>query len=233
MILTSILRDIFRGRGTPSREPSVAHAAPAPMMPAANFSTQTPVHDQHNPELLAFVPRDSRTIVEVGCSSGALARAYKQINADCNYIGVEIDREYAELSRRYCDLVLNFNIEDANQEAFEMLAHADCWVFGDTLEHFKDPWSVLTRIRGTLSTSACLVACIPNAQHWSLQAVLNCGMFRYQESGLLDKTHLRWFTRITILELFQATGFKVTEVMPRIFDEPSGKQCCRRYGRWR
>jgi len=221
MILMSVIRDIFRGNRTASDVPPAMAAAPAPIVSAAKLWTQTPAHDRHNPELLAFLPKDSRTIVEVGCSSGALAKAYKEINADCYYIGVEIDSEYAELSRRYCDSVLNVNIEEADEEAFGSLVEADCWVFGDTLEHLKDPWSLLRRIRGSVSPDACIVACIPNAQHWSVQAILNCGLFRYEDAGLMDRTHLRWFTRITIMELFQATGFEAIEILPRIFDEPA------------
>jgi hypothetical protein len=64
------------------------------------------------------------------------------------------------------------------------------------------------------------VACIPNTQHWSVQARLNCGNFRYENAGLLDRSHLRWFTRITMLEMFRSAGFKITEGFPRIFDEP-------------
>ena len=60
---------------------------------------QTPAHDTHNAELLALVPVDARRIVEVGCSSGALAREYKQINPTCHYTGVEIVPKYAEICK--------------------------------------------------------------------------------------------------------------------------------------
>jgi citrate lyase synthetase len=65
-----------------------------------------------------------------------------------------------------------------------------------------------------------VVACIPNAQHWSLIADLAIGEFRYQESGLLDKTHLRWFTKKTIVELFSNAGFRIVEGVSRVFHEP-------------
>jgi SAM-dependent methyltransferase len=166
------------------------------------------------------LPNTSKTIVEVGCSSGALAKAYKKINPGCNYIGIEIDSQYAQLARRYCDSVINLDIEEADENVFRTFISSDCWVFGDALEHLRDPWSLLTRIRTLVSPGACVVACIPNAQHWSVQARLNCGNFRYEESGLLDRTHLRWFTRITIIDLFHSSGFKIIAGVPRIFDEP-------------
>ena len=83
------------------------------------------------------------------------------------------------------------NIENAPENFWEETKNTDCWIFGDTLEHLKDPWSILKLIRANISKTGSVVACIPNAQHWSLQAKLSIGDFRYEISGLLDKTHLR------------------------------------------
>jgi Methyltransferase domain len=181
---------------------------------------QTPAHDFHNPDLLALIPKQSMRVVEVGSSSGALARAFKAVNPGCHYTGVEIDPEYGRRSERYCDVVLNANIENVDEASFNALFPSDCWVFGDSLEHLKDPWLLLRRVRAQISSGGSVVACIPNAQHWSVQARLNCGMLKYEESGLLDRTHLRWFTRITIIELFQSSGFRIVEGGPRVLEEP-------------
>lgn len=182
---------------------------------------QTPVHDQHNPDLLAFIPRDARRLTEIGCSSGALAREYKKSNKDCHYVGVEIVPEYAQLARRHCDTVIELDIEQVDENYLRENLQSECWIFGDSLEHLRDPWSLLSKIRKIIPTNGSIVTCIPNAQHWSLQARLNCGDFRYEESGLLDKTHLRWFTRATIIEMFDVAGFEIVEGQPRIFDEPA------------
>lgn len=181
---------------------------------------QTPVHEQHNPDLLRLMPPDARTIVEVGCSSGAMAREYKKINPACRYVGIEVMPQYARLAQRHCDAVFELDIEGVDEEALRTSLAADCWVFGDSLEHLRDPWSLLARIRRAMPAGGSVVACIPNAQHWSVQARLNCGAFRYEQSGLLDKTHLRWFTRITIIEMFQEAGFRIDAAFPRIFDHP-------------
>lgn len=180
---------------------------------------QTPVHEQHNADLLALIPTSAKRLVEVGCSSGAMAREFKKRNPSCEYIGIEIEPAYAKLAERYCDRVYTMNIESAPEEIYQQELTADCWIFGDTLEHFVDPWSVLKKVRASLSPQGCVTACIPNAQHWSVQARLNCGLFRYEDSGLLDRTHLRWFTRTTIFELFQSTQFRITEGYPRVFQE--------------
>lgn len=178
---------------------------------------QTPINDIANQDVLNLIPAGCRRIVEVGSSSGALAREYKLRHADCRYTGIEIDSEYAELSRRYCDVVLHASIETLDEPAFDGLFPADCWIFADVLEHLYDPWSVLKRIRARMSEGACVVACLPNVQHWTIQAKINIGDFAYEDSGLLDRTHLRWFSRRTALALFQTTGFRVTEGSGRMF----------------
>lgn len=182
---------------------------------------QTPIHDQHNPDLIKLIPIESKKLVEIGCSSGALAREFKKISTDCYWLGVEIDPIYAEMAKRYCDKSIVLDIETASQNFWEETKNADCWIFGDTLEHLKDPWTVLKFIRANISKTGSVVACIPNAQHWTLQAKLSIGDFRYESSGLLDRTHLRWFTRQTIIELFDQSGFQIEAGSPRIFNEPN------------
>lgn len=181
---------------------------------------QTPMHDNFNAELLALLPKQALRVVEVGCSSGAIAREYKKTNPGCEYIGIEIDPTYAEVARLQCTRVLVGNIEKMSNTEFSSLAQADCWIFGDVLEHLYDPWSVLRRVRSTLTSEASVVACIPNAQHWSVQWRLNTGEFRYEDMGLLDRTHIRWFTRKTIADLFHSTGFEIVEGGGRVLDEP-------------
>jgi len=181
---------------------------------------QTPIHDKYNPDLLALMPAGASRVVEVGCSSGALAKAYLAKNPSSEYVGIEIDPAYAEVARSSCTRVVVDDIERMSDTAFASLFPAACWVFGDVLEHVRDPWALLRRVRSALPGGASVVACIPNAQHWSVQARLNCGQFRYEDSGLLDRTHLRWFTKATIIELFESSGFRVVDGLARILVEP-------------
>lgn len=181
---------------------------------------QTPIHELHNPDLLSLIPLSSRRLMEIGCSSGALAREYKKLVPDAHYSGIEIDASYAELAKRFCDNVEVLNIENADAVFWGNNADRDCWIFGDTLEHLQNPWLILRCIHEILPTGGVVVACIPNVQHWSLQARLSIGDFRYENDGLMDKTHLRWFTRQTIVEMFNQSGLVIEEGMPRIFDEP-------------
>jgi len=103
---------------------------------------------------------------------------------------------------------------------FELFSDRQCWVFGDVLEHLIDPWKVLKNIRKILPPGGNVAVCLPNMQHWSVQARLATGAIHYEESGLLDRTHLRWFTRQTALQMFADCGFRMVVGYPRIFDEP-------------
>jgi hypothetical protein len=182
---------------------------------------QTPINNVHNADVLNFMRSDFSKVVEVGSSSGALARAYRQINPTCNYVGIEIDANYAEASKQHCTEVIHGNVEKLSDDAFRKLGDAQCWVFADALEHLYDPWQLLRRIKSNARADVEVVACIPNAQNWGIQACLNSGRFIYQDSGLLDRTHIRWLTRITILDLFQSNGFRVAEMISRILSQPS------------
>jgi SAM-dependent methyltransferase len=182
---------------------------------------QTPAHDNHNPDLLGLIPVKAAKLIEIGCSYGALAREFKKISPHCHYIGVEIDSHYSELAKRHCDLNYITDIESVDETFWAEHSDRDCWIFGDTLEHLKNPWIVLKKIRQVIPKFGSVVVCIPNVQHWSIQVKLSIGDFRYQDSGLLDKTHLRWFTRQTMIEMFHQTGFRVDHGFPRIFDEPN------------
>ncbi len=85
--------------------------------------------------------------------------------------------------------------------------------------HLRQPWELLERIRRCMPADGCVIVCLPNAQHWSVQAKLAVGDFRYESAGLVDRAHLRWFTRATMLEMFDGAGFKLERGFPRIFGE--------------
>ncbi len=180
----------------------------------------TPVHEIHNPDLLKIIPLSSKRIVEVGCSSGALAREVKKIIPHSEYNGIEIDKNFVPLAKRYCDEVYLSNIENMDPYLWNKFYEVDCWIFGDSLEHLQNPWEILAKIRTLIAPWGCIACCIPNAQHWSLQVKLCTGEFWYEESGLLDKTHLRWFTKKTLFELFRSSGFRIETITSRIFEEP-------------
>jgi 2-polyprenyl-3-methyl-5-hydroxy-6-metoxy-1,4-benzoquinol methylase len=184
---------------------------------------QTPSHTTVNQELLALMPLDSLRVVEVGCMLGSFAQAYRQLNPQCHYTGIDIDADYANEAKKHCDVAVAADVENLDPDVWQDLEKADCWVFGDTLEHLRDPWKILRRINSNMKSchAGSLVVCVPNAQHWSLQMRLNNGEFRYEDAGLLDRTHLRWFTRTTLIELFESTGFVFNKGIVRFLSQPA------------
>lgn len=181
---------------------------------------QTPAHDLYNDSILAMLPPGLSKVIEVGCMRGSLAKAYLKSNPDCHWVGIDIDPDNARIAKSVCREVHCMDIEDITDRKMDALFPADVWIFGDTLEHLKDPWHILRRIRERLSTTGAVVASIPNAQNWNFQSRLNVGLLRYENEGLLDRTHLRFFTRTTIFELFQTTGYRIESAVSITVNAP-------------
>ncbi|CCG09771.1 FkbM family methyltransferase [Pararhodospirillum photometricum] len=177
---------------------------------------QTPAHAVANAEILSLVPSTARCVVEVGCMLGAMAREVRKAAPKTRFVGIDIDPDYAAQAAAFCTETHAGDIETFTPAQWEALFPSDCWIFGDCLEHLRDPWRVLRRVRRRIDPDGCLLVCVPNAQHWSVQWRLASGQFRYEDQGLMDRTHLRWFTRITMLEMFAATGWQVEQGLTRL-----------------
>jgi len=182
---------------------------------------QTPATDIFNQTIFDILPNDTKKILEIGTGSGAMANAYKQINADVNYVGVEIDPEYKVLSERYCNTVYLENFELPTDALLHEADDADFIIFSDVLEHMYNPWKVLKNLSERIPEHCRILASIPNIQHWSIQMRLLSGDFEYADSGLLDRTHVRFFTRKTMVQLFTNNGFSINQITPRIFNFPN------------
>ncbi len=180
----------------------------------------TPATDIHNAQVLDAMPAGIQKVLEVGTGTGALAREILKKFPDTEYVGVEISEAYRQAAQAWCARVYLENFEQASDSLMAELADADVVIFADVLEHFIDPWAVLQRMRALMPPSARIIASIPNVQHWSMQYRLMAGDFRYADTGLLDRTHLRFFTRQTIIEMFTDCGYRVDTVVPRIFAFP-------------
>ncbi len=207
-----------------SQQAAPLAAAPAAVPTVAEPMKQTPAHNTVNLDLLALIPATSRRIVEVGCMQGALAQAYRSQRPEVAYVGVDIDPDYAKAAAQHCTQAIAANIETLDDAAMAALFPSDCWIFGDCLEHLRDPWRVMQRVRTQIASDGCMLVCIPNAQHWSVQWRLASGNFRYEENGLMDRTHIRWFTRTTVLEMFAQSGWAVETGISRKIESPHQAQ---------
>ncbi|WP_415411075.1 methyltransferase domain-containing protein [Synechococcus sp. A10-1-5-9] len=183
-------------------------------------------YDHANPGLLSRIPTSCATVLEVGCGSGALGHAYKMINPSAQYLGIELMETPAKLAKERLDQVWCIDVEDMKIqfELPERYHSIDALVYGDVLEHLKDPQKILREHVSWLSPDGVVVACIPNVQHWSVLYNLIQGNWPQDDTGIFDKTHLRWFTRNSIVELFASLGLKITSFQPRIFNLEQAKK---------
>ena len=181
---------------------------------------QTAPTDIYNQQLFDLIPDTLESIIEIGSGSGVLAQAIKHRTPATQYLGVEIDPEYAKLSSRYCDMVFTDNIEKPSEELIKHIQSTSAIVFSDVLEHLYNPWQTLKFLRSQISNECAIYVSIPNIQHWSIIFGLISGNFNYTDSGLLDRTHIRFFTKNTIISMFNDCGFEVKSISPRIFNFP-------------
>jgi SAM-dependent methyltransferase len=164
-----------------------------------------------NERLLRAVPTSARRILELGCGEGNLGAALKKLDPERTVFGVERDAEAADKAATRLDQVFTLDIENENPPLES--ASIDCILFDDLLEHLIAPDSVLMRLKPLLSPEGSILCSVPNVQHHSVIAALLRSDFQYAEAGLLDSTHLRFFTYSTLIKLFLDCGFE-----PQIVD---------------
>lgn len=176
-------------------------------------------YDNVNTDLLEMVPPDAKKVCEVGCGAGEFAKAYKAINPDCEYYGIELNFTAAKRAEdsgvfksvRIADVekTWNYNLDHFDPDL-------DAIICGDLIEHLKDPWEFLARAtKEWLAPGGQVVTCVPNSQNYTLIGNLLGGAWHYQDEGLLDRTHLRFFTRSSIEQMFADAGLTVTSIEPR------------------
>lgn len=172
---------------------------------------QTPLHAVTNKFLLDTIPENVKSVVDVGCMAGQLARDLKLKHPSVNVLGIDIDQTYLEYAKAHCDDTLHIDFDSVANEFYDQFSDVDCWVFADSLEHLKDPYSVVSNIFRVAKPGAYLIASVPNVQHWTIIKRLLSSDFRYEDSNLLDRTHLRWFCRASFCELFLDRGFLIDD----------------------
>lgn len=162
-------------------------------------------------EIFPFLPEKMGRVLEIGCGTGDTLDYIKQ-HGRCDWAGgVELVSSAAAIARTKLDQLIEGNIEtmalpfeDGSLDAILCL---------DILEHLVDPWSVVRKLDKALKPGGVLIASIPNVRHCRLVfPLLFQGKWQYRDSGILDKTHLRFFVRESALALMESSGLKVEAV---------------------
>jgi 2-polyprenyl-3-methyl-5-hydroxy-6-metoxy-1,4-benzoquinol methylase len=175
--------------------------------PKPEAGPESPYYRRARLEMLPFVPWSVKRVLEVGCAEGLFGEAVKR-QRTAEVWGIEVLSDVAERARARLDHVLTGTIEGLIPELPP--GHFNCIVFNDVLEHLVDPWDVLARIRPALAPDGVVVASIPNIRHYPtfVDLVLRKEWI-YQQWGILDRTHLRFFTVRSIPRLFADSGYEL------------------------
>lgn len=161
------------------------------------------------PEMLAIVPPKVNSVLDVGCGAGVFGQAIKK-QKGCEVWGIEPVREPALEAQKVLDKVFIGLFEEAVEQINRKF---DLICFNDVLEHMPDPWSCLKKSKELLNESGMVIASMPNILHYQeFFDILFKKDFKYAPHGIMDRTHLRFFTKKSMVRMFGDCGYEVQEV---------------------
>jgi SAM-dependent methyltransferase len=158
-----------------------------------------------------LLPDNANNILDIGCGQGSTLLWLKNIFNCRLTCGVELTKNASAIARLRADYIVQGNIETIElpfkKNSFDLILCLDIF------EHLIDPWNLVKRIAFVLKPGGCLIASIPNIKHHSvLLPLLLEGQWNYTYNGILDKTHLRFFTRKTAISLLNSNGLYVEKI---------------------
>jgi hypothetical protein len=160
-------------------------------------------------ELLDLLTAEPTLFVEFGCGTGLTGAEVKRRYPAAVVDGFEYSPSAGALAATRLDHVHIGDVGAVDFAALYAPGSIDGLLLADVLEHLYDPWSLLVRIRPYLAADCQVIASIPNVQNLALISALAAGDFDYEPAGLLDVTHIRFFTRRGIIRMFEQTGYEV------------------------
>ena len=154
--------------------------------------------------IISFIKPGSR-VLDIGCGTGTVSHAIRR-ERDIDILGIEPNRERADAARK-----LGLTVIDGVYTADIPAEHGrfDYIILADVLEHLEDPFALLASLQDALTGEGRLIASLPNVAHWTVRLNLLRGRFDYQPTGIMDATHLRWFTKASVTALFEAAGYEI------------------------
>lgn len=161
-------------------------------------------------ELLSLIPETTKKLLDVGCGYGTLASEAKREFGVEEAIGIEKFEAAGKIASEKLDKVIIGDIESIKLNFKEN--YFDCIVCADILEHLVEPEKVLRKLYQILSKEGVMLVSIPNIRHIVPLLKIIFNKLEYESSGILDKTHLRFFTLHTMKKMFEETGFKIKKI---------------------
>jgi 2-polyprenyl-3-methyl-5-hydroxy-6-metoxy-1,4-benzoquinol methylase len=164
-------------------------------------------------DFVELLPSDpTATILDVGCGAGETGALALKEKKCLRYVGIELMPEAAEKARAMSPEIIVGDIEQVDLNFPD--ATFDAVIFSEVLEHLAWPDKVLKKIGPKLKPGALVLASSPNIAHWKIARDLVRGQFDPTEIGIMDRTHLRWFTPTTYAAMFTNAGYDVERVWP-------------------
>lgn len=185
------------------------------------FSKSASYYDNVRTDVLDLLSGSGLRILEVGCGAGGTLRHAKETGLAKETFGIEVVSNVAVKAKKVVDQVRCMPIEAFFEDAQNLNEHFDAILCLDVLEHLEDPWRVVSLLEKQLKPGGRMIVSLPNVQFYKVSLrLLMKGEWEYTESGVLDSTHLRFFTRKTAIELLSGQGLIVDEVLPTMSMKP-------------
>lgn len=157
------------------------------------------------PGLLRRLVKPGSKVLDVGCGTGSMTMLVTD-GLGCEVLGVEPDPARADAAReRGLEVVTGL----LDEELLRDRGPFDVIILADVIEHLPSPGEMLLMLKEGLAPDGRILASVPNVAHWSVRMNLLLGKFEYTDEGIMDATHLRWFTSKTMRELFERCGFSI------------------------
>jgi methionine biosynthesis protein MetW len=171
---------------------------------ALRYTTPSVSFDRHEKNgIVARLVRDGARVLDVGCGTGGTLKHLRD-SKRCEVMGLEPHHSRAEAVEAAGVPIREMTLDQADPAN---LGRFDYVMFLDVLEHVADPRQVLADAARLLAPGGRVIVSVPNVAHWSVRWALLFGRFDYTESGIMDATHLRWFTRKTLAKMLDAAGY--------------------------
>ena len=179
----------------------------------ADLHLHTLIADYAPVGLLEMINFPPRRVLDIGCFCGGSGRWLKTRYPGCEIIGIEmLDKAAARAAEAY-ERVIVSTVEQVDFAAEGLPPGSfDTIIAADVLEHLYNPWKALQRLRGLLEPGGAIYVSLPNVRNLNVLAGLANGQWQYAGAGILDITHIRFFTRVQALQMLEQTGWRVEDL---------------------